>query len=187
MSKIKLNAASGGGSVAFEGPSSSGNDKIIKFPAAPGVIVQTVQTVKTDTYSGASNGSEITLTGITVTITPTSSTSKILLVCSLFYSCTGTTYKLYPKRGSTIIGVGDAAGSRIQAQGALGFAGDANQCEQCTTYYLDSPSTTSATTYSFYAKNDNTKDLFINRSEYDTNSNVGARGISTVTAMEVTA
>ena len=153
--------------------------------ATAGGIIQMVQTVKSDTFSGASNGSEMTLTGLTVTITPQSSSSKILLVCSLFYSCTGTTYKMYPKRGSTIIGVGDAAGSRIQAQGGLGFTGDANQCENCTTFYIDSPSTTSATTYSLYAKNDNTKDLYINRSEYDTDSNVGARGITTITAMEV--
>lgn len=153
--------------------------------ATAGGIIQMVQTVKSDTYSGTSNGSEITLTGLTVTITPQSSSNKILLIGSICYSCTATTYKLYPKRGSTIIGIGDAAGSRQRGQGGLGFTGDANQNDQCTTFYIDSPSTTSATTYSFYAINDNTQSLFINRSANDTDASVGQRMISTVTAMEV--
>ncbi len=170
--------------------SSSSNNIVLNSDGTsyiPGHIVQVVQNVKTDTYSNVSNGSEITLTGINVEITPKSSSSKILLVCSLHYCCTGTTYKMYPKRGSTIIGVGAAEGNRIQAQGGLGHTHDANQCDQCTTYYLDSPNTTSATTYSFYAINDNSKNLYINKSENDHNNNVGQRGISTVTAMEVAA
>ena len=153
--------------------------------ATAGGIIQMVQTVKSDTYTGTSDGSEISLTGLTVTITPQSSSNKILLVANIMYSCTGTTYKMYPKRGTTVIGVGGADGSRPQIQSAMGFSGDANQAEQCTSFYIDSPNTTSATTYSFYAINDNAQSLFINRSVNDQNNNVGQRGITTITAMEV--
>ena len=152
--------------------------------ATAGGIIQMVQTVKSDTYSGTSDGSEISLTGLTVTITPQSSSNKILLVANIMYSCTGTTYKMYPKRGSTVIGVGDADGSRPQIQSAMGFSGDANQAEQCTSFYIDSPGA-GTHTYSFYAINDNAQSLFINRSVNDQNNNVGQRGISTITAIEV--
>ena len=45
-----------------------------------GGIVQTVQTVKTDTHYTSST-SYTDVTGLTVSITPTSNTSKILIYC----------------------------------------------------------------------------------------------------------
>src|SRR6056300_1421076 len=43
-----------------------------------GKVLQVVQTVKSDTFTGTSNGSEISVTGMSATITPTSSSSKIM-------------------------------------------------------------------------------------------------------------
>ena len=68
--KIKLNAGLGGGSVAFEGPASLGTDKVIKFPTAPGVIVQVVSAIKTDTSSSSSD-SFANIPSLSVSITPT--------------------------------------------------------------------------------------------------------------------
>ena len=96
-----------------------------------------------------------------------------------------TTYGGYFKRGSTIIGVGDADGSKQQVGMGLGYNGDANQANQASYILLDSPATTSATTYQLYLKNDNAVACFFNRSPNDQNNNVGKRGISTITLWEI--
>ena len=109
--KIKLNAASGGGSVSFEGPASSGNDKVIKFPAAPGCIVQVVQAVKTDTASHDTN-TWTDISGLSLSITPASTSNKILIS----FHGSGTTTNIgfiRLLRDSTEIGSGDGAGSRV--------------------------------------------------------------------------
>ena len=43
MSKLKLNAASGGGSVSFEGPASSGADSVLKIPSTTGSAGQSLK------------------------------------------------------------------------------------------------------------------------------------------------
>jgi hypothetical protein len=81
MSKIQLNAASGGGSVAFEGPASVSSDKIIKFPNSHGVIVQ-VQSVTVNSAVSATNSGVNTfadISGMSVNITPTSATNKMFI------------------------------------------------------------------------------------------------------------
>ena len=62
--KIKLNAASGGGSFSLQAPSSSSNNRVFTIPdvadgtiattATAGKILQVLQAVKTDTASTAS-------------------------------------------------------------------------------------------------------------------------------------
>jgi len=150
-----------------------------------GKIIQVVpSTIKYDTFSGAADGSELTLTGLSAAITLKVSASKVMVIASLFYCCGGTTYGCYLKRGSTIVGVGSSSGSRQRMTGALGLTADANQCQQCTIHFEDTPGA-GTHTYQLYANNDNTESLYINRSINDTNSAVGKRGISTVTLYEV--
>ena len=58
--KIKLNAASGGGSFSLQAPSSSSNNRVFTIPdvadgtiattATAGKILQVLQAVKTDTF-----------------------------------------------------------------------------------------------------------------------------------------
>jgi hypothetical protein len=45
-----------------------------------GSILQVVQTVKSDTFSNSTKGSYVAVTGLSATITPTSTTSKILVM-----------------------------------------------------------------------------------------------------------
>mgnify|MGYP001195014832 FL=1 len=152
-----------------------------------GKAVQVVQTQITSASSVTSNTSEVSVTGFSAAITPSSASNKVLVMCSLFYSNSGTTYAAYFKRGSTIIGVGDSDGSRQQVSIGLGFVADANQSYHIGWHWLDSPSTTSSTTYQLFVKNDNTVACFFNRSVNDQNSNVGKRGASTITLIEVEA
>ena len=52
--------------------------------------------------------------------------------------------------------------------------------------FLDSPATTSATTYKISFSNElNSSEFAVNRSQGDLNNIVGVRSISTLTAMEV--
>lgn len=87
--KIKLNATSGGGSVSFQAPSSTGDDRIITLPTtadgtvltttnpATGNVVQTVNAVHS-TQVETSDGSVVD-TGLTANITLTYSDSKVLI------------------------------------------------------------------------------------------------------------
>ena len=182
MSKIKLNAASGGGSVSFEGPTSSGNDKVIKLPAAPGCIVQVVQTVKTDPTSHDTN-TWTDISGMSVSITPTSASSKILVN----FHGSGSTVNLgYIRllRDSTEIGSGGSAGSRIPVSCMFHRSGDSNLMESFGNSYLDSPNTTSAVTYKLQWR-DESGTIYLNRSVSDTDSAAGIRTSSVITAMEV--
>ena len=88
-------------------------------PAFPnggvGKIIQVVSTTKTDTFSHTGSTSFVDVTGLSVSITPTNASNKILV----FYDCTyGSTsghtfFKLV--RGSTDIKIGDAASNRIRS------------------------------------------------------------------------
>ena len=152
-----------------------------------GKVLQVVQTAKIDTFSGTANGTEVSVTGMSATITPTSSSSKIMVSAVLNYCAVSTTYAAYFKRGTTIIGVPATVGSRQSVTSGLGLTGDGNQIEQGVIEYLDSPATTSGTTYQLFVNNDNAVAIYINRSEFDYNDNRGKRCISTVTLMEIEA
>ena len=151
-----------------------------------GAILQVVSTTKTDTFTLAST-TFTEITGLTATITPTSATSKILVNVSVSNSSNlnSMAHFLRLMRGVTAIGIGDAAGSRIQATtlrmgaggGTLGFASNFQ--------FLDSPSSTSALTYSVQVRGENANTLGINRTVDDNDSNTHSRGISTITLMEV--
>jgi hypothetical protein len=152
-----------------------------------GSIIQVVQTVKTDTFSGTANGTALLVSGVAATITPTSATNKILILSHIMYSSTGTTYGGWFRRGSTDIGLGDGAGSRQRVSMGMALATDTNQSNTFIYCYLDSPLSTSAQTYQFYVNNDNTNAIYINRSVSDQDNSTGKRAISTVTLMEVVA
>ena len=51
--------------------------------------------------------------------------------------------------------------------------------------FLDSPATTSATTYKLQAQCYSTNGIVINKTRYDTNNGNASRGSSTITVMEV--
>ena len=182
MSKIKLNAASGGGSVSFEGPASSSNDKVIKFPASPGCIVQVVQTVKTDTTSHDTN-TWTDISGLSLSITPTSTSSKILVN---FHGSGSTSNIGFVRllRDSTEIGSGGSAGSRVPCSCIFHKSGDSNLMESFGNSYLDSPNSTSALTYKLQWR-DESGTIYLNRTVNDTDGAAGSRTSSVITAMEV--
>jgi hypothetical protein len=146
---------------------------------------QVVNTVKTDTFSSSST-SYVDITGLSLSITPTSASSTILIFAVVngagVSGVADATVQLL--RNSTAIGNGATAGSRSVGFGQLG-ASSSNMFPGAITF-LDSPATTSATTYKIQAKLQTGVGTFnINRGATDTDNAGFARVSSQITAIEV--
>ena len=163
----------------------SGVPSAAKLPA--GSVLQVVSTTKTDTFSTSST-SWTDITGLSVSITPTSSSSKILVMYSLM---TGETSSQFPLmrlvRGSTAIAVGDASGIRTQVSSVAWSSGAVNASDMQSMNFLDSPATTSSTTYKIQTINTQPQTIYVNRSARDDNGSYEPRGVSTITVMEIAA
>ena len=158
----------------------------VKLPA--GCVLQVLSTTKTDTFTTSSAG-PIDITGLSVSITPKYATSKILVMFDVHIvgNDSGTGLRLL--RGSTNLALGDASGSRARMT-AIGFYSNATSPNyysggQTSMSFLDSPSTTSATTYKLQAQCLSTNGININMSRYDTDNGNASRGSSTITVMEI--
>ena len=147
---------------------------------APGSVIQVVSANKTDTASTSST-SFGDIAGLSATITPRSATSKILVLSNLngIVSSTGNNVSFNLLRDSTAVAQPDGSGTNKAsfnhyASNTGSTGGVAN--------FLDSPSTTSATTYKFQWKVD-AGSAYLNRHVSGTNFN----SISTITLMEISA
>ena len=153
-----------------------------------GGIIQVKQTVKTDTFTSSST-SYTDITGLSVSITPTRADSKILVMMHVNLGHTNyVSGFLRLMRDSTAISVADAAGNRIVSTVAMADdpVDDEINCYSAT--FLDSPSTTSATTYKVQLTTEssgNTGEVYVNRSGEDANNVQNARTVSSITVMEV--
>jgi hypothetical protein len=109
---------------------------------AGGKLGQVVSTTKTDTFTTTS-GTYTDVTGLSLSITPSAATSKILLIASVVGAGQSATTQGYGQfvRTSTAIGVGDAAGSRVQATFPLPLQGNAFNTWSNNASFLDSPAT----------------------------------------------
>jgi hypothetical protein len=143
-------------------------------PAGGGKVLQVVSATNTATQS-TSSGSFVD--AITVSITPTSATSKVLVMAyisgSSDISVTQIAFRL--ARGGTGIFVGDASGSRTQATGVLFNPSNANYSSQAEASFLDSPATTSATTYAMQYKTDGAGTAYLGRTFNDVNASFTVR------------
>lgn len=159
--------------------------------------VNVVQAIKTSTFSTTSS-TFVDVTGLSATITPTSNTSKILIFAHVNLGVT------LPSSGDHIGAVrltggnsgtyiGDAGGaSQPRAAAAItsstGFV-PADTALPVTFFYLDSPATTSATTYKVQvAQNVQTggaSALFVNYGRNDANNVYMARSASNIVVMEI--
>ena len=152
-----------------------------------GKLGQVVSATKTDTFTSTST-SFTTITGLSVSITPTSATSKVLVLVQLSMSQDFGVNQAAARivRDSTAIDIGDASGSRIQALAQVrGLAADTALTLPAT--ILDSPATTSATTYAVQGVSMSAGTFFVNRSSQDSNNNTTVRSASTITVMEILA
>jgi hypothetical protein len=181
---LKLNTASGG-SISLQETNTASNFTLT-VPAVtanlltnrtPGTVLQVVNaTYGTSTSSASSTFADI---GLTATITPSSSSSKILVMvthngCRKDTSNTTLQIRLL-RNGTKITGIEDNGGRN----------GDnsTNQFGGVSMNYLDSPATTSALTYKTqFASTNNTGNVYVN-------DFFAANGetVSTITLMEIAA
>jgi hypothetical protein len=89
-------------------------------------------------------------------------------------------------RASTDILLADSAGSRIRASVIVTPVDNTSNLSTNITY-LDSPSSTSATTYKIQASAEGGNTLYLNRTNTDSDANNHYRGTSTLTLMEISA
>ena len=151
-------------------------------------IGQVASTSKTDTFSTTSL-TYTDITGLSVSITPTLATSKILVLANY---CLGLSTDMVAftqlVRGSTAISIGDTASNRARVtNGLLGMDAGTRTADQFTSHsvaFLDSPATTSATTYKLQMLVSNGTG-YLNRTGSDTDNAQRPRGASNITVMEV--
>jgi hypothetical protein len=156
MSSLKLQGATSG-EITVTVPSVSGTNTLT-LPASTGTvltdtapkagnILQVVSTTST-TVTSTTSTSYVDVSGLSLTITPTSSTSKILVIGSVNYSSSVTTDNAFFRlmRDTTSIGNGT---SDVCFGGRMGTTAGV---QTGSINHLDSPATTSATTYKFQFK-----------------------------------
>ena len=165
---LKLNGSSSG-YTAIDAPAASGSNTLV-LPAdngsngeflqtngsgtldwsAAGKILQ-VSTTATEVATSTTSTSYVDATGMSLAITPSSTSSKIIIVCCGTVNAIGSTYWAYFTllRGSTDLG------NPSNGKGLLGLYSNGSAADThapMTMFYVDSPNTTSQITYQVYGK-----------------------------------
>ena len=151
-----------------------------------GGIVQVVQTEQT-AASAISNpgGSFIDLSGMSVTITPTSSNSRIFIHAQINITGRAANNVMHGRldRNGTIIHLGDADGSKNRSF-AEGQPVPDGSSGQIMCLFVDSPATTDPLIYKIQVTSNNI--IFFNRAAHSENdNNTGSRTASSIIAMEI--
>ena len=124
------------------------------------------------------------ISGLTLDITPASSSNKVLVICN-FTLATGNHGIVRIKRDSTVIGGGVTASSNRQNV-SMYMNANGNSARVQSMMHLDSPSKTTATTYfGEWYNNTTSPPIYLNRTPNDTDAVYGSRGLSTITLMEI--
>jgi len=152
--------------------------------AAAGQVIQVVSTTKTDTFSTAST-SYVDVTGLSVSITPSSASNKILIIASI-YGGNDTQYSFARlMRGSTEICIADASGSNNRSSFTNFFTGDSGNFKNATQNFLDSPNTTSSVTYKVQMTTGGSGTIYLNYGGSGDSSSSRGKTASTITVMEI--
>ena len=163
--------------------------KTVTLPAGVGgKVLQVVQAFKSDTFTTAST-TYTDLTGLSASITPASTSNKILVFYYINGSNTtsGNTVAFQLVRNSTSIAVGDSAGNRPQATNRFQVS-DIYHTFSTSACYVDSPGLTSSITYKVQiATQGNTATINRTGGDLDTSGSRDARPSSGIILMEVAA
>jgi len=179
LSKIQSESINLADNFAFSGTVSG---------AGGGKVGQVVQTVKTDVFSTTST-SFVDVTGLTASITPSATSSKVLVTVNLCVASKDNSISSILLRGSTQIALGDAASNRTRAFGASAYEahiGDGTQMPY-NTNFLDSPNSVSEQVYKIQGAAIGGQTLYYGRGGADTDNAQHARTIQIITLTEILA
>ena len=201
MSQIKL-LHSGGNGVILAAPSSNpAADRTLTLPgdadgtiattATAGKILQVIQTVKKNRQT-INSTTLVDITGMSVSITPSSASNKVLVNYSLVVFSNAVYYALRLLRDSdSTIFIGDENPSATSQNRASFGSYDSSYviADTIAQSFLDSPNTTSATTYKLqaYSPYSSAYTIGINSGVVLDNYSYMNNCVSTITAMEVAA
>ena len=193
MSRIIVDAIRNS-SAGSDGITLSSDGKVAFPNTSTGKILQVVSTTKTDGFS-ASVGDSATssvITGLTVSITPSSTSNKILIIAHISGAASGSGWQYWSltRGGSKLTGAtGDQWGSNRTRNTIGGFPYNSTDIMNNFSFnYLDSPSSTSAQTYGIVFTNGSgsSKTVYINQGTAGDATDRGSF-TSTLTAMEIAA
>ena len=176
------------------------NDAITAAKMASGVggkILQVKQSVKTDTFS-TSSSSWTLATGLSVAITPSSSSNKVLVILD---AKIGAGHEdaafagrlMRDKGGSDVAAIytGDTGGVNrtVASFGTSRQSGNAGYdvIQDRQAIFLDSPSTSSEVTYKLQVQCNNSRNTYVNRTHDDGDTVDTPRVASSITVMEIAA
>jgi len=156
-----------------------------------GSVIQVVSAAKTDTQSiaGVARNDFKDVTGLSVSITPLSVNSKILVLGHIngVVDDFGAITRIV--RDTTNIGIADSAGSRVLGHSSTNFGATGTDISTSSMpiNFLDSPNSTSTLTYKVQLGQYNVGSgtLYINRQQDGSDSNARGRVISAITLMEI--
>jgi hypothetical protein len=149
---------------------SSGTVAYARMPT--GSVLQVVQVVNGSTFTSSST-TFVTPTGMSATITPRFNTSKVLVIAKL--ACSGSLVSVITLFSQLLRNSTALDGSNPSTSSTSDYA----FINERFINYLDSPATTSATTYSIQLRGDGAT------WRANLNGNGGAAQLSTITLMEI--
>lgn len=137
---------------------------------APGMVLQVKQAIKTDTFTQVTVGNTYyPVPGLSISITPTSANSKILVTCTVNLGSSSYQGRGIVYRNDIPLGLGDPNSLRTGV--SFGFnahdtsgSGDQYHVIPCNFTFLDSPASTSELTYSISVSAYDTIGISVNRS-----------------------
>ena len=157
--------------------------------ATTGGILQVVQAVKTDSFTSSLAAGAITGALMSASITPTSTSSKVLILATASGSSAADSLSVTLFKNTSVLtnAIGNADGLRQRVTSGTFAANGLRTNATMTISFLDSPNTTSSTTYDFRLSHGSgiTRAIHLNRSDLNDNSTADSRSISTITLMEV--
>ena len=163
------------------------NGSALSWGTAGGVLQ--VKSASLTTTQTISSSSAVDITGCSVTITPSSSSNKILVLSSVAFGiANGSHGGFRVMRDSTPIDCGTSVGSRFEALASFyGYNHNEYDMEKYGSNFLDAPGDTSAHTYKLQAHSalNSSYTMYINRQANDSNNSERGRGATTITVMEI--
>ncbi len=149
-----------------------------------GKVLQVVQGVKSDMFTTTS-ASFTEVTGLSVSITPSSASNKVLVMYSVGFGSSNLSFHQLRRDGTEIAPINTDSG--YYSGWSCGEVNDVNWMGMANVNYLDSPSSTSSLTYSIYCRSRNSSvTTSVNRSTAGTSGvDYSIRGASYIIAMEI--
>ena len=152
-------------------------------------VVQVKSTAKLDVFTTTS-ATYVDVTGLSVTITPTSATNKILIIAQVTvgFANNNSVGHFRFSGGNSVDYVGPVSGSSVRGVfGGLIVADTKNFAGGMSMMFLDSPATTSATTYVVQTRRGaSSSTIRVNESAGGSSDENTVSGASSITVFEVT-